>query len=819
MNVFAGSCGYATSRGGIIAILTLFVLTSGMFADENGKKTDWPGMRGGSSTGSVEVGGILSSGKNVMLKEVWRQPLGSGYSAISVAHNRAVTMNSDSTFDYVTAFDAKSGKPLWKFNIDSTYKGHDGSHDGPISTPYVENKMVYAPAPRGRLVALDAKSGKLKWEKNVATDLGGEKPWYGFTSSPIVYKDMLILETGGKDGNAVTAFNKKSGEIVWTAGTDTVTYQSPMIVDYNGSPIVLATADHRLTGINPDNGDIVWETRYGGDGSPIGSGATLPVAIGENTYMLTHTRNESVALKIRPTEAGVDTAVLWTNRNVRGTYNIPVYHEGHLYGFSSRFLTCIDAKTGEAKWKSRKPGDGFTTIVDGHLIIATKKGSVHIGKASADGFTEMASIKPFNNDAWNPASFANGKIYVRSMQEIACLEIVEASSNDKMMATDAMMQNSEFGKFITGLNKADNKSAMIDAFIAKQKSFPIVEKDKVHFVYRGEAEDVAVTGDLFGGRNEVPMQRVAGTDLFYRTSPLESNARLEYGYTLNFEKQVGDTLNAARTIATPRGPTSWFSMPNWKEPAHLAALAMADTGSVDTMRFEATVPDTAEGWTTNRRVDVYLPNGYAKSNKRYPVVYVHDGEAALQQGMLKRSLDNLIAKKQIEPVIAVFIYQGGERPNQEFGPGFMDKYATLLAEHLVPHIDKTYRTVAKPEARLSYSNGFSTSGGLYTTFKNPQVFGNLSMQSAFIMTYIQDEMLPVVKKQDEHKVKMYVDWGKYDLRGAQEQWNTKLFTKRVLDHLANKGYTNVAASEHPTGFGWGSWRSRNDMVLKHFFAR
>lgn len=819
MSLFANAATFVRKQGWQWLCITMLVLTGNTLADDSGKKVDWPGMRGATSTGVVKVDGILSTGKKVMLKEVWKQPLGSGYSSIAVAHNRAVTMNSDSTFDYVSAFDAKNGKPLWSFKIDSTYKGHDGSHDGPISTPFVDKKMVYALAPRGRMVALDAKSGKLKWETNVATDLGGEKPWYGFTSSPIVYKDLVILETGGKDANAVTAFNKKSGEVVWTAGTDTVTYQSPMLIDYKGSTVVLATADHRLSALNPESGEIVWEVRYGGDGSPIGSGATMPVPIGEDTYMLTHNRNASMAMAVKPTEAGVDTSVLWTNRNIRSTYNVPVYHGGHLYGFSNRFLTCVDAKTGKAKWKSRKPGDGFTTIVDGHLIVATKKGSVHISKASSEGFTEIASIKPFSDDAWSPASFSNGKLYVRSMKEIACLDIVEAKDDARMMADKTDMKGSGFAAFIASLDKIKDKNAAIDAYFAKQKSFPIVEKGMVHFVYRGEANDVAVTGDLFGGRNEVPMTRVDGTDLFYRSSELESNARLEYSFMLNYETPIGDTLNTERSFSTPRGPVSWFGMPDWKKPSHLSALASADTGRVDTMRFEATVPDTAEGWTTNRRIDVYLPKGYDKSDKRYPVVYVHDGQAALQQGMLKHSLDNLIANKQIQPVIAVFVYQGAERPNQEYGPGLMDKYATFMAEHLVPHIDKTYRTLASSDARLNHGAGFSSSGALYTTFKNPQVFGNLSLQSAFVMSYIQDVMLPVVQPKAEHNVKMYVDWGKYDLRGAQEKWDTKLFTSQILSHLKDKGYKNIATSEHPTGFGWGSWRGRNDMVLKHFFAR
>ena len=104
--------------------------------------TEWPHLRGPDFDGEVAGTELFARGETA-LALAWRVPLGSGYSGISVAGGRAVTLYSDGESDWAVAVDARSGNELWRYRIDAANKGHDGSDDGPLSTPIIQDDVVY----------------------------------------------------------------------------------------------------------------------------------------------------------------------------------------------------------------------------------------------------------------------------------------------------------------------------------------------------------------------------------------------------------------------------------------------------------------------------------------------------------------------------------------------------------------------------------------------------------------------------------------------------------------------------------------------------
>ena len=100
-------------------------------------------------------------------------------------------MFSDGSHDFAAAFEAASGKELWRYKIAETYKGHDGSHDGPIATNVVAGDRVFGFGARGHIFALDLNTGKQLWSAN-ASELGGQSPFYGFASSPVVVDGVVV---------------------------------------------------------------------------------------------------------------------------------------------------------------------------------------------------------------------------------------------------------------------------------------------------------------------------------------------------------------------------------------------------------------------------------------------------------------------------------------------------------------------------------------------------------------------------------------------------------------------------------------------------
>ena len=113
---------------------------------------------------------------------------------------------------------------------------------------------------------------------------------------------------------------------------------------------------------------------------------------------------------------------VWSAGVFKNTYAVPVYYKGHLYGYNGRILTCVDAADGTVKWRSREPGDGWLLVVDGNLVVQTKKGTVHVAPATPEGWKEIAQVELFKGISWAHPVYASGGVFSRSFGELARLE-------------------------------------------------------------------------------------------------------------------------------------------------------------------------------------------------------------------------------------------------------------------------------------------------------------------------------------------------------------------------------------------------------------
>ena len=539
---------YRDSKWSYVSTFAGLALLAGLTASAAMAGTPWPGLRGPNHDGSVDA--KLFEGDTASLEVAWKVDLGSGYSSVVVSGPRVVTLFADGDTDYIGAFDTESGKELWRYGFSETYPGHDGSHDGPISTPWVEGDKVYGLGPYGQLFALDVTTGKELWATDLSKDYEAPKPHYGFTSSPVVVGDVLVVQVGGGEGKSVAGFNVADGEMLWTLGDDAINYQSPVAVELAGQLQVLSAGPTTLIGIEPKSGELLWSYEHGGDPSAMGGSSLVPLPAGDDRIFLANKTDASSMVQVKKSGDGFEVSELWSNNTIRSSYVLPVVHDGYVYGISGRILTCVDAATGERKWRSRAPGDGFPTRVGDHLVIITKPGSLHVVDASPEGFNEVASVDLFEDHSWSAVAYADGHLYARSMAHLARIDVqgsapeVVAEGDGEGDGSAAWIGGTAFGAFLAKVDGADDKKAAVDAFLEAQSSFPIIEPSgAVHFVYRGEAEDVGIVGDMIGYRREDPMNRVAGTDLFYYSMMLEPNAAVDYGFLPDF---------AGEPVADPR---------------------------------------------------------------------------------------------------------------------------------------------------------------------------------------------------------------------------------------------------------------------------
>ena len=388
---------------------------------------DWPQWLGPQRNGVSAEEDLLLPWPDGGPEVLWRQPLGRGFSAISVADGRLFTMYADSTGEYAVCLGADTGQELWRVRTGDFYKESQGG-DGPRSTPTVDGEVVYALGATGRILALKAASGEPIWEVDLVAEFGGEVPKWGFSTSPLVEGDLLLLEAGGVDGNVfvdmvidrraeatAVALDRKSGRTVWSALDDKMSYSSPIAFTAAGARQVVFFNAYALVGLAVADGAELWrfpwKTRY--DVS-----AATPIFLPPDRIFISAGSKGAV---VRVGGDGVEQ--VWKNGKMKNHFGTTVHQDGHLYGFDKSILKCIDAASGEERWNGRGYAKGSLIAAAGHLIVLGEQGNLGLVAATPDGFVEKANVALMNGRCWTVPTLANGRLYVRDEREIVAVDL------------------------------------------------------------------------------------------------------------------------------------------------------------------------------------------------------------------------------------------------------------------------------------------------------------------------------------------------------------------------------------------------------------
>ncbi len=768
---------------------------------------DWPGWRGPHQDGTATAEGALDAAGERGLRIVWKREIGSGYSSVSVAGGRAVTQFSAAGSDVVAAFDGATGRELWRARIADTFAGVDGAHDGPRSTPFIDGDRVVAVGPEGHLLMLDVADGRVIWSKHLVDELGGKPPSYGVSASPTVIGDVVVVATGNEKAG-FSGLDRRDGRVLWSFGEARVDYHSPVRAQLLGRLQVVAPAHGRLWGLDPSSGEMLWQFEHGGR-----SNRSHPVVISPAALVFDHSSREATRLRLTRDEGKVAPAADWQGMAFSG-YTAPVFHDGTLYGFRERILTALDAADGNVVWRSRSPGVGFVILVDDHLVVLTRKGTVHVAEASADGYREAASLDVLGDVSWTPPSFADGRIYVRGLSGLAAVEVagsgqaVAEQEPEEEPATKASSDGlapagSKLAGFLDRVESADDKKALVDAFMAEQKGFPMIEGDQwAHVVYRGPAQQVGLWGDMFllapwhYIREERPLHRVEGTDLFYYSLRLPQDARLEYQLAVDFENQA-DALNPNQEEGR-----SVLTMPGFVAADHVDRAADARAGRLESFVLES---KAVEG---TRKIDVYLPAGYDASDEPLPVIYAGLANEMMEQGQILAAVDGVIEKGA--PSFVTVLIHPPERGMPAFVSG-REPYIGMLVDELVPRIEKSYRVRTEPAHRglLGTRDGVVP---LWAAFTRPGAFGRIAVRSA----YLEPEDATIVREMAaETKIAtdFYIGYGHYDWRSDEANFDAPEEHRRIAATLEKSGH-RVVLRDFNQGMRWGSWRHHLQEMLE-----
>ena len=396
-------------------IFFLFAFTTAVFA------ADWPQWRGLNRDGVSKETGLLkiwpASGPQVL----WRTPVGVGYSALAIAGGRVYTMDCDGKDEFVVSFDAATGKQLWRTKIDAGY--FNGQGDGPRSTPTVEGNWLYAVGANGKLVALSTSNGRRIWSHDLVKEFNSEVPSWGTSTSPLVEGNLLLVNVGGKTGYALVAFNKKDGGVVWKTYTDRQGYSSPIAATIGGVRQILLFSGTSLVSVSTQ-GKVHW--KYPWRTSYDANIATPVFVPPDKVFISTGYDIGAAVLKVIVTNGAPDYQEIWKNKVMQNHFNSSVLHQGYIYGFDNAILKCIDPNNGSEKWKVSGFGKGSLILADGHLIVLGDSGKLGLVEATPTEYKEIAKVPALHGKTWTMPALADGKLYLRSLKEIAVFDLTAA---------------------------------------------------------------------------------------------------------------------------------------------------------------------------------------------------------------------------------------------------------------------------------------------------------------------------------------------------------------------------------------------------------
>lgn len=389
----------------------------------------WTDFRGPNRDGHYVEKPILTNWPTGGLKKLWSQPVGAGYASFVVADGHAFTIEQRRENEVVTAYEIATGRELWAHSYAAKFSESMGG-DGPRATPTVHEGRVYSMGGQGEFCCLDAATGKLLWRKNVLDEARATCLYFGMSASPLIVDDTVIALSGEPSGagtnQTVIAYDKVSGQRRWSSLEDKQAYTSPMLVTLAGQRQLLVVTATRIVGMKPENGGLLWEIPWR---VQYDNAIAQPVLVGANQFVMSAGYGGG-AMLVEITRAGTSFSArqVWKNQNLKNKFNSSVFWNGFVYGLDEGILTCIDAATGQRRWKEGRYGYGQLLLASGHLVVLSGEGELVLLRANPDRHEELARFQAIAGKTWNHPAVADGKLLVRNSVEMACFDIGMAES-------------------------------------------------------------------------------------------------------------------------------------------------------------------------------------------------------------------------------------------------------------------------------------------------------------------------------------------------------------------------------------------------------
>ncbi|MDX1961762.1 MAG: PQQ-binding-like beta-propeller repeat protein [Pirellulales bacterium] len=407
-------------------MLCLTLLMTGLTECKFSAAGDWPQILGPARNG-ISTGESVAKDWPGKLTERWSIAVGQGYAGVAVAQNVVYLYERVQNQEILRTLDTATAREIWRAEYATRYQSTIAPDNGPRCVPVVTDDKVIILGAGGYLRCLMRKSGELMWEKSLATEFKAPEGYFGFGSTPLVWRDRVIVNVGGAGNAGVVAFALEDGKVLWQAGPEQASYSSPILVDVGGQPRVVCVTRLNCLLLDPTEGKILSKIPFGQRG-PTVNGAN-PVTVDERLFL---TASYGIGAKWI-TLAGDQLTETWANDDTLSSqYTTSIAHRGLLYGIHGRQdvgvaeLRCIDPARPGVVWGVSNFGTANLILAGDLLIAVTTDGQVVLFEPAGEKSRELARTRPFGDARVTVQALpalAGGALYVRSENELKCLEL------------------------------------------------------------------------------------------------------------------------------------------------------------------------------------------------------------------------------------------------------------------------------------------------------------------------------------------------------------------------------------------------------------
>jgi outer membrane protein assembly factor BamB len=355
---------------------------------------------------------------------VWERNVGAGFSNPVVANGRLILFHRVGGKEVVEALEAETGKPVWKFEYDTSYRDDFGFDEGPRASPVVSGGQVYTFGAEGMLHCLQFAGGGKIWSLDTHREFGVSKGFFGAAGSPLVEGPRIFLNVGGKDGAGIVALDKDTARLQWKATNDEASYASPITATFGGKLHLLAFTRAGLVGANPASGEIYfqypWRAR-----SHASVNAATPLVSGNLIFLSASYGTGAVVLRVN----GTQLEKLWSDDDsLTSHYSTSVLHDGYVYGYHGRqeygqSLRAIELQTGKVRWSEDRFGAGTVTRAGDRLLLMRENGELVMIRANPGRFEALARAQLLTGTVRAYPALADGLFYIRNGNTLLCVSL------------------------------------------------------------------------------------------------------------------------------------------------------------------------------------------------------------------------------------------------------------------------------------------------------------------------------------------------------------------------------------------------------------